>query len=134
MDPLTLSLTMLFPTIITLLLENSRHSNINHSPSSDAEEHDFRWIFRINGVDPDIITYLNVVNFIKHDKMDEAVRLIQNQCESSLAISKRIVWGINKECMEVPFHKISEMQAFIFGIVIPGVVIIMIVSWAMTAM
>ena len=135
MDPLTLSLTILFATVITLLLENSRHYNTNHSIAREGQENDYRWIFRVNGVNPDIITYLNVVKLIKGNKMDEAIKLIHNQCESSLEISKKIVLGINEECtLSKPKNKISEVQAFIFGVVFPGVAIIMVVTWTTTAM
>lgn len=92
---------------------------------------DLRWIFRENGIEPDIITYNFILRVIRSGKIEEAERLIHECFDLPFEVASNIAWGLDREFILNTTDHWKSFLLFTLGIVLPGMVIVLSLAWAL---
>lgn len=123
-------LVMFILTYISQRGGHALHFNANQPYRNSNDPADFRWIFRENGIEPDIVTYTAILKLIRAGDIEEAEQLIRTHYNLPIAVSEEIARGLDREFISNTTNRSTLSLLFTLGIVFPGIVVMMILAWA----
>lgn len=122
--------------VLTLFSQSGgQRFHFNNKPNfkESKDPADYSWIFRENGIQPDSVTYTNILNMIRSGEIEEAEQTIRTHYNLPFADSARIAWRLDRAFRLKTTNPSLVYTLINLGLIIPGTVILMTLAWAISA-